>query len=64
MMYEKLAWLIVGICIGILVSLMMICGNHIVITDANISFLIKDFMGYKDVHLIHIQATAGIRGSL
>jgi len=57
MMYEKLAWLIVGICIGILVSLIMICGNHIVVTEADISFLIKDFMGYKDVHLIQITNT-------
>jgi hypothetical protein len=57
MMYENLAWLIVGICIGILVSLIMICGNHIVVTEADISFLIKDFMGYKDVHLIQITNT-------
>jgi len=57
MMYEKLAWLIIGICIGILVSLIMICGNHIVVTEADISFLIKDFMGYKDVHLIQITNT-------
>ena len=57
MMYEKLAWMIIGICIGILVSLMLICGNHIVVTEADISFLIKDFMGYKDVHLIRITST-------
>jgi hypothetical protein len=57
MMYEKLAWLIIGICIGVLVSLVMICGNHIVVTEEDISFLIKDFMGYKDVHLIQITNT-------
>ena len=57
MMYEKLAWLIVGICIGILVSLLMICGNHIIVTEEDISFLIKDFMGYKGVHLIQITNT-------
>ena len=64
MRYEGLAWLIVGICIGILASLILICGNHIVVTEEDISFLIKDFMGYKDVHLIQITSTAGIRGSL
>ena len=54
MMYEKLAWLIVGICIGILASLMLICGNHIIVTEEEISFLIKDFMGYEGVHLIKL----------
>ena len=57
MMYEKLAWMIIGICIGILVSLMFFCGSHIIVTEDEISFLIKDFMGYKDVHLIQITNT-------
>ena len=57
MKYEGLAWLIVGICIGVLVSLMLFCGNHIIVTEDEISFLIKDFMGYKDVHLIRITST-------
>ena len=57
MMYEKLAWMIIGICIGILVSLMFFCSSHIIVTEDEISFLIKDFMGYKDVHLIQITNT-------
>ena len=57
MKYEGLAWLIVGICIGVLGSLMLFCGNHIIVTEDEISFLIKDFMGYKDVHLIRISST-------
>jgi hypothetical protein len=57
MMYAGLAWLITGICIGILVSLMLFCGNHIIVTEDEISFLIKDFMGYKDIHLIRITST-------
>ena len=53
MMYEKLVWLIAGICIGILVSLMLLCTGH-TIDGEEVSFLIKDFMGYKDVHLIKL----------
>ena len=57
MMYAGLAWLITGICIGVLASLMLFCGNHIIVTEDEISFLIKDFMGYKNVHLIQIIGT-------
>ena len=57
MRYEKLAWLIIGICIGALASLILICVNHIIVTEDEISFLFKNFMGYKDVHLIQITST-------
>ena len=52
MMYEKLAWLIIGVCLGVLASLMLFCGHSI--EGEDVSFLIKDFMGYKDVHLIKL----------
>ena len=54
MKYENLAYLIVGICIGILLSLMLFCGRPIVIEDQEVSFLINDFMGYDNVHLIQL----------
>ena len=52
MKYENLVYLIVGICIGVLFSLTVLCGRPVVIEDQEVSFLINDFMGYEDVHLI------------
>ena len=50
MKYENLGYLIVGICIGVLASLLLFCGNHIIVTEADISFLIKDFVKiYKNI---------------
>ena len=52
--YEKYAYIGIGICIGVLFSLTVLCGRPVVIEDQEVSFLINDFMGYEDVHLIQL----------
>ena len=54
MKYEKYAYLAVGICIGILFSLIMLCSRPVVIENQEVSFLINDFMGYENVHVIQL----------
>ena len=45
-----------GICIGIIFSIGWLCNidRPVVIDNQEVSFLIKDFMGWENVHLIQL----------
>ena len=52
MMYEKLAWLIIGIIIGLLFSLLFICDSSTTIADHEV--VIENFLGHKELIVVKV----------